>query len=172
MTPSVMMGDVRLGIADHFGWAVAVTTSARHEVVDRRRMEPVEAGLPAAPIHYEAKRLDVDATAALVANRCGPRSSGRRRLRSTTSPPRSAEPIVSISLRTWPLDFPGDIAVQRRPPYESRVTPSSYRQVLSDLAHAAGAGTSTSARSAKDVVGQAVGLLGALGRGGPRGAAR
>jgi len=29
---------MRLGIAHHFGWAVAVTASAEHEVVDRRRM--------------------------------------------------------------------------------------------------------------------------------------
>jgi hypothetical protein len=26
--------------------------------------------------------------------------------------------VVSISLRTWPPDFPEDIAVQRRPRYE------------------------------------------------------
>jgi hypothetical protein len=31
-----------------------------------------------------------------------------------------AEPVVSMSLRAWPLDFPDDIAIQRRPPYEAR----------------------------------------------------
>ena len=61
------MGDVRLGIADHLGWAVAVTASTDHEVVDRRRIELVEPGLSPAPIHYESRRLDVAATAALVA---------------------------------------------------------------------------------------------------------
>ena len=30
---------MRLGIADHFGWAIAVTASADHKVVDRRRIE-------------------------------------------------------------------------------------------------------------------------------------
>ena len=45
---------MRVGIADHLGWAVAVTASADHEVVDRRRIELVEPGLPAAPIHYES----------------------------------------------------------------------------------------------------------------------
>jgi hypothetical protein len=30
---------MRLGIADHLGWAVAVTASSDHEVVDRRRIE-------------------------------------------------------------------------------------------------------------------------------------
>ena len=32
---------MRIGIADHLGWAVAVTASADHEVVDRRRIEPI-----------------------------------------------------------------------------------------------------------------------------------
>jgi hypothetical protein len=34
-----MLGDVRVGIADHLGWAIAATASADHEVVDRRRIE-------------------------------------------------------------------------------------------------------------------------------------
>jgi hypothetical protein len=53
---------VRLGIADHLGWAVAVTASADHEVVDRRRIALIEPGLSQAPIHYESRRLDVAAT--------------------------------------------------------------------------------------------------------------
>ena len=56
---------MRLGIADHFGWAVAVTASADHLVVDRRRMELVEPGVTAAPIHYDSGRLDVAATTEL-----------------------------------------------------------------------------------------------------------
>src|SRR5262245_56877508 len=60
-------GTMRLGIADHLGWAIAVTASADHEVVDRRRIELVEPGVTPAPIHYESARLDVAATAALVA---------------------------------------------------------------------------------------------------------
>jgi hypothetical protein len=59
---------VRLGIAHHFGWAVAVTASAGHRVVDRRRIELIEPGLPTAPIHGKGKPLDDDATAALVAH--------------------------------------------------------------------------------------------------------
>jgi hypothetical protein len=59
---------VRLGIAHHLGWAVAVTASSDHQVVDRRRIELVEPGVPAAPIHHrEGKLLDDAATAALVA---------------------------------------------------------------------------------------------------------
>jgi hypothetical protein len=58
---------MRLGIAHHFGWAVAVTASADHQVVDRRRLELIEPGMPAAPIHHEGKPLGDAAAAALVA---------------------------------------------------------------------------------------------------------
>ena len=58
---------MRLGIAHHFGWAVAVTASADHTVVDRRRIELIEPGMASAPIHHEGKSLDDAGTAALVA---------------------------------------------------------------------------------------------------------
>jgi hypothetical protein len=128
---------MRLGIADHLGWAVAVTASPGHEVVDRRRIELVEPGVTAAPVHYEAKRLDVAATVALVAQ---VRASVVRATSAAFDEIEAAlhEPVVSISLRAWPPDFPDDIVVQRRPPYEARVDAIMYRQVLSELAHARG----------------------------------
>jgi hypothetical protein len=128
---------MRLGIADHFGWAVAVTASADHEVVDRRRIELIEPGLTAAPMHNESHRLDVAATAALVAK---VRASAVRATSAALDELATAlpEPIVSISLRAWPLDFPDDIAVQRRPPYEARADAIMYRQVLSEIAHGHG----------------------------------
>jgi hypothetical protein len=151
-----MIGGVRLGIADHFGWAIAVTASADHEVVDRRRIELIEPGLPAAPIHYEGKRLDVAAAAALVAK---VRASVVRATSAALDEIAAAvpEPVVSISLRAWPPDFPDDIAVQLRPPYEARVDAIMYRQVLSELAHARG--WDVHLYHAKSVVGQAVTLL-------------
>ena len=36
---------MRVGIAHHFGWAIAVTATADHRVVDRRRIELVEPGV-------------------------------------------------------------------------------------------------------------------------------
>ena len=62
-----------------------------------------------------------------------------------------------MSLRAWPLDFPDDIAVQRRAPYESRADSVMYRQVLADLARA---GWHVHLYDAKDVEGQAAGVLG------------
>ena len=128
---------MRVGIADHFGWAVAVTASADHEVVDRRRIELVEPGLSAAPIHYESHRLDVAATAALVAE---VRASAVRAIAAALDELTAAlpAPVMTISLRTWPPDFPDDIAVQRRAPYEARADAVMYRQVLAEVAHARG----------------------------------
>jgi hypothetical protein len=147
---------MRLGIADHLGWAVAVTASADHEVVDRRRIELVEPGLSAAPIHYESRHLDVAGTAALVAK---VRASVVRAASAALDEIAIAlpAPVVSISLRRWPPDFPDDIAVQRRVPYESRADAVMYRQVLAELAHARG--WDVHRYVAKDVVGQAVGVL-------------
>jgi hypothetical protein len=128
---------VRLGIADHLGWAIAVTASGDHEVVDRRRIELVGPGVSPAPIHYESRRLDVAATAALVANVRGSvvRATSAALDELATALP---APVRSISLRAWPLDFPDDIATQRRAPYEARADAIMYRQELSELAHARG----------------------------------
>jgi hypothetical protein len=147
---------MRVGIADHLGWAVAVTASEDHEVVDRRRIELVEPGVSAAPIHYESQRLDVAATAALVAE---VRASIVRAASAALDELAAAlpAPIVSISLRTWPLDFPDDIAVQRRVPYEARADAIMYRQELGELAHARG--WQVHVYDAKAVLGQAAGML-------------
>jgi hypothetical protein len=148
---------MRLGIADHFGWAVAVTASADHQVVDRRRIELIEAGLTPAPMHYDSRHLDVAATAALVANvrASVSRASSAALDEIATAVP---EPIVSISLRAWPVNFPEDIAVQRRAPYEARADAVMYRQVLAELAHARG--WELHLYDAKEVLGRAAELLG------------
>ena len=128
---------MRLGIAHHFGWAVAVTASADHQVVDRRRIELVEPGMPAAPIHHEGKPLDDAATAVLVAQ---VRASAVRATSASLDELANAlsEPVISMSLRAWPVDFPDDITVQRRTPYEAQADSVMYRQVLAELARARG----------------------------------
>ena len=147
---------MRLGIAHHFGWAVAVTASADHKVVDRRRIELIEPGMPTAPIHHEGKRLDDEAVAGLVAK---VRASVVRAASAALDELVTAlpEPIVSMSLRAWPVDFPEDIAVQRRVPYESRADSVMYRQVLAELAHARG--WEVHLYNATDVEDEAVSIL-------------
>jgi hypothetical protein len=148
---------VRLGVADHFGWAIAVTAAHDHAVVDRRRIELVEPGVSAAPIHYEGGRLDVAATAALVA---AVRASAVRACSAALDDLAGAvpAPVVSVSLRFWPPDFPDDIAMQRRAPYEARADAIMYRRLLAELAHARG--WEVHCYEAKHVEAQAADLLG------------
>ncbi len=140
------MYGVRLGIAHHLGWAVAVTASADHKVVDRRRIELIEPGMPTAPIHHEggpyvvhrqAEPLDDNALAALVVD---VRGSAARAASAGLDELAAAlpEPITSMSLRAWPVDFPEDVALQRRVPYESRADSVMYRRVLAQLARRRG----------------------------------
>jgi hypothetical protein len=44
-----------VGVVDHGAWAVLVTAAADGRVLDRRRVELVEAGLPTHPHHHEAQ---------------------------------------------------------------------------------------------------------------------
>lgn len=149
---------MRVGVAHHLGWAVAVTASADHEVVDRRRIELVEPGMPSAPIHHEGKPLDDHAAAALVAQ---VRASASRATSASLDELATAipEPIESMSLRAWPIDFPDDIVVLRRAPYESRADSVMYRHVLAELARARG--WDVHLYDAKDVESRAASVLGA-----------
>lgn len=148
---------MRVGVAHHFGWAVAVTASADHEVVDRRRIELIEPGVATAPIHHEGASLDDAAVIALVAEvRASARratSAGLERLAADVR-----EPIVSLSLRGWPADFPDDITVLRRAPYEARADSVMYREVLAEGAETRG--WDVHLYEAKDVERQAANVLG------------
>jgi hypothetical protein len=98
----------------------------------------IEPGLPVAPIHDRNTRiLDDDALSGLVAR---VRASVRRASSAALDELATAveAPIASISLRAWPSDFPGEIALLRRPPYESRADSVMYRQVLAELARERG----------------------------------
>lgn len=148
---------MRLGIAHHLGWAVAVTATTDHHVVDRRRIELIEPGMPNAPIEHEGKALDDAAAAALVtrvrASAIRATSASLDRLANSVP-----EPIVSMSLRYWPPDFPRDIAVQRRAPHDSRADSVMYCQVLAELGHLRG--WAVHLYGAREVEGQAAGILG------------
>lgn len=136
---------------------MAVTASTDNEVVDRRRIELIEPGMPAAPIEHEVKPLDDAAAAELVAQ---VRAAVVRTASASLDQLAAAlpEPIVSMSLRSWPLDFPDDIAVQRRAPYDAHADSIMYRQVLAELAHARG--WAVHLYDARNVAGQAARILG------------
>ncbi|MBX3285332.1 MAG: hypothetical protein KF703_08330 [Actinobacteria bacterium] len=156
---------MRVGIAHHLGWAVAVTADADHRVVDRRRIELVEAGRPAAPIHHEGGAwpmhqtgppLDDDALAALAAE---VRASVVRMTGAALDELADAvpDPIASISLRDWD-ELPADIATLRQVPHEAKADSVMYREVLADAA--AARGWAVHRFTAKDVEAEAARLLG------------
>ena len=132
---------MRLGVAHHLGWAVVVSANANHEVVDRRRIELIEPGLPAAPIHHEggahalhrsSEPPDDETLASLVADvRASALRAATREFNSLQETLPDA--IQSMSLRSWPQDFPDGIAVMRRIPYESQADSVMYRQLLAEL---------------------------------------
>jgi hypothetical protein len=157
---------MRLGVVHHLGWAVAVTASESYEVVDRRRIALVEPGVPSAPIHQEggpyalhraSEPLDDDALARLVV---AVRASAARATSAALDELAASLPetITSMSVRAWPDDFPQDIAVQRRVPYESRADSVMYCQVLAGLARKRG--WAVHRYRARDVEDEAIRILG------------
>jgi len=98
---------VVVGVADHNGWAVLVSVSVKDgspEVVDRRRVELIEAGLPKQPYEHETVCLNAVEAERLVqevrdsAVHCAGRALSR--LRSSLG---SSGEMASIALRTAPL---------------------------------------------------------------------
>jgi hypothetical protein len=98
-----------LGVADHGGWAVCVTVAANRGVpaiVDRRRIETIEPGVPSQPYHHDAVGIPLPQAEKLVArvresvmNTTLVRLS---ELRDELQPPYT---IVAMTLRNPPLDY-------------------------------------------------------------------
>lgn len=120
-----------LGIADHLGWAVAVTGHPDGRVVDRRRIELVGPGVEPMPVHHGIEDLDDEAAAALLAE---VRASAERATAAALEQLAALGPITAIALRHTPPDFPTDLATLRRAPWEARADAVMYRAVLAAAA--------------------------------------
>ncbi len=116
--------------------------SSVNKVVDRRRIELIEPGM---------RSRGVGGGGASVSGRAA--SAAQDELESAMP-----QPIASMSLRAWPVDFPEENAVQRRAPHESRADSIMYCQVLAELAQARG--WMTHLYNAKDVETEAASILG------------
>lgn len=55
-----------IGVSDHGGWAILVTVAPDGSLLDRRRVELVDEGLPKIPHHSEGQRLPLEEAVALV----------------------------------------------------------------------------------------------------------
>ena len=121
-----------VGGAEHNGWAILVCVSAPDgspEVIDRRRVELIEPGLPNQPYEHETVGMSSTEAERLVqevresAAHCAERELSR--LKSTHN-------LVSIALRTAPLpQFPASVAEVHASWYlRARTDAMLYHQAL------------------------------------------
>jgi hypothetical protein len=87
-----------VGVSDHAGWAVLVTVSRDGSLLDRRRVELVDSGLPVMPHHHDALKLPLPDGVELVAR---VRASAERHGRDCLAVLADAVPqkIAGIALR-------------------------------------------------------------------------
>jgi len=140
------------GISDHCGWAVVVCV-ANGDVLDRRRIELVEPGLPNLPHHHEAQMLPMDEAVALVERvRVSAAACARTALEALPAG------VVAIAIRKRPT-LPPTVA-ERITDYRAQTMADSvlYRDVIAAAAQARG--WSVTEYSAKTVLQEAAEALG------------
>ncbi len=137
-------GPAVVGIADHRGWAVLLSVGARDGVpvvLDRRRAELLDAGLPSQPYHHEGQELAVGVARELVARVA--RSAADRAhaaLSGLASDLAPEERLVCIALREEPgRPVPDDIASVLRSQAASIAADGNlYRDAICSAAAALG----------------------------------
>ena len=133
---------MRVGIAHHLGWAVMVTSDADFDVVDRRRVQLVDDGLSAAPVHHIGGPHVIHHSGSLVSDEqlaeivTTVRASVTAWAHQTLTELHDSlgRSITSVSVRGWPEEFPTDLATLRRAPYESRADSVMYCQEIARAA--------------------------------------
>lgn len=120
------------GISDHAGWAVVVCV-AGGEVIDRRRIELLEPGLPTMPFHHDAQGLPAAEAEALVAR--VRRSAVRCAESALAALPAN---VHAIAIRKSP-PLPASVA-ERIADYwaQTRADGVMYRDLLAEAARARG----------------------------------
>ena len=151
---------MRVGLFDHFGYAVAVTVTDDHEVVDRRRIALVADDVTDAPVHYDIRNLDDDAAVALLERW---RTSVREVVRAELDGLPAG--IVEMCLRDFPDEYPNDPSTLRNDPYNARADAVFYRQLLAEAADARG--WSVFQFDAKSIEGEAAAVIGVIPKLGP-----
>lgn len=126
-----------IGVSDHGGWAVLVTADGHGTLLDRRRVDLVDEGLPPIPHHVEAQSLPLDEAIELVER---VRASADRHAKLVLDAVAVSVParILGIALRQCP-DLPPTIA-ERIANYRARNVADwvMYRQALANAAEQRG----------------------------------
>lgn len=122
-----------VGVADHGGWAVLMTVSRDGALLDRRRVELVDDGLPKLPHHHEGQRLPlVDALVLVDQVRASAERCARARLDELA---REVDAdVVGIALRVRP-PLPATVA-ERITDYRAMCVADwvMYREALASAA--------------------------------------
>ena len=126
-----------VGISDHAGWAVFVTVARDATIVDRRRVELVDADLPCMPIHHKAQTLPLPEAIELV-ERVRASAARHAALQLETIAKDATVPIRGVALRVCPA-LPPTIEEQLQDYRAQNVADwVMYRQVLATAAEARG----------------------------------
>jgi hypothetical protein len=125
-----------IGVSDHGGWAVLVTVARDGTLLDRRRVELVDGGLPALPHHHEGQLLPVDEAVALVERVRV--SAERHAVLALDGVENAVRPILGVALRNC-QQLPPTIA-ERIKDYRARNVADwvMYRKALAAAAAARG----------------------------------
>src|SRR5580700_1600467 len=125
-----------IGVSDHGGWAVLVTVARDGTLLDRRRVELVDDGLPAIPHHHEGQGLPVDEAVALVER--VRLSAERHAVLALDAVAVGVRPVLGVALRNCP-QLPPTIA-ERIKDYRARNVADwvMYRNALAFAAEARG----------------------------------
>jgi hypothetical protein len=133
-----MLKDDRIiGVSDHGGWAVLVTVAGDGTLLDRRRVELVDAELPKIPHHSEGQALPLHDAVALVER---VRVSAERHAKLSLDAVAMTVPgrILGVALRQCPV-LPPTIA-ERITDYKAQNVADwvMYRKALAAAAEARG----------------------------------
>lgn len=140
------------GISDHNGWAIVVSVAVRDGapvLLDRRRVELIDPGLPNQPYHHETLGLDSMRAEALVkevqesAAHCAERALAK--LKSGLEP---VGEVIAIALRVPPLPhLPESVAAAHAStPVLVRADAMIYHDALCKAASSLGIGVEMMAR--------------------------
>lgn len=122
-----------VGVSDHAGWAVLMTVAPGGALLDRRRVELLDDGLPKLPFHHECQALPLPQAEELIARvRASAASHARDSLDALAR--EVAKPIVGIALRACP-PLPDSVA-ERISNYRAQCVADSvmYRHALAEAA--------------------------------------
>jgi hypothetical protein len=123
-----------VGVSDHFGWAAFVTVKAG-EILDRRRIELVDKGLPSDPHHHKAQTLPLKQALELI-ERVRVSAEHRAKLALDEAASAVSARIQGVALRKCP-QLPPTVA-ERIKDYRAQCVADSvmYRNELARAADA------------------------------------